>query len=481
MTLEPRPSSSSPLRDVRDQAREQARTLSAGLIAALGAGAGLLLVGLFVVLDYKFDQDPHRLFKLLLGAVAFAGILMRPKLGLFLLPIVTPFLPWVPPAPVPGLNPLNILLFSVFGMYALTRIIQQQPMWRNGRLGGIIIAMLIVAALSVVRGAAFPTGYSYDARDTGLGLFRSATTFAPYFIGFAMVAGPAERKRYGWAVVLGLALESIVTIMYGRSGSGGRAVGSFGQSNELGAFLAMFTVYCAALVPAVENWFQRVLLLGFSVTGTIALIFTLSRGSLVAFAAGLLVVAFRSSRVMLAIVVVAFATCPFWAPDYLVDRIMNSQVEVEGSDEVAMDTAALARIETWRSVLKVVEEHPLDGVGFGGLAYVLPEAGEALGLSEVKDSAHNTFLRMIGEMGILGIIVFIVLLWNCWRLAETGIRTATRRFDRGQAVALAAATVALAVSCAFGDRFFSVCVGANFWLACALVEDAVVERQEGRA
>ena len=75
-------------------------------------------------------------------------------------------------------------------------------------------------------------------------------TFAFYFLAFWMVRGAQDRRRMSWAIVIGLLAEAVVTIAYGRNGRGGRAVGSFGQSNELGAFLAMFTAFAAAQLPA---------------------------------------------------------------------------------------------------------------------------------------------------------------------------------------------------------------------------------------
>jgi hypothetical protein len=39
----------------------------------------------------------------------------------------------------------------------------------------------------------------------------------------------------------------------------------------------------------------------------------------------------------------------------------------------------------------------------------------------------------------------------------------------------------MAVSCAFGDRFFSILISGNFFIACALLDDLLRERREGAA
>ena len=477
MSTAPRPVESL-TREVRESARRQADRFSGGGGWALFASAAAMAVMLVViVLDYYFNQEPTRLIKVFAGATAFGAILMAPKYGLLVLPVAMPFLTWIPPLPVPGMNATNILLFSIFGMFALGHILARQPVFRPTRLGPWILALIALAGLSIVRGAAFPTGYSYNAGAAAIVLFRSAVTFATYFIVLAMTRGRAERRRVAWAVVLGLLAETLITIKFGRNGSGGRAVGSLGQSNELGGFLALFAVLPVALLPATRHWFGKTVLAATAVLSCFATVLTLSRGSLVALVVGLGVVAFRTSRLLTVLLAVVLVSSPLWAPDYLVDRIMESRQNVEGSDATTVDGATESRVETWRSILQVVGDHPLDGVGWTGLGYVLPDIGNAMGLEDVKDSSHNTYLRMLSEMGILGLLLFIVLLWKAWKLGDDTIRIARDPFDRALGVGACGAVASIAISCAFGDRFFGAVVAGNMWVYLAVVEDAWIENR----
>lgn len=457
----------------RAAARRQAPAVSGTLPALGGMAVVLFVMAAVILLDYTFDQDPHRILKVAIAVAAFGLILIVPKIGLLVLPVATPFLPWMPPTPLPGLNVLNLLLFSIFGTFAIGRMLQRRPLVPDNRLGGALALLVLVCALSVVRGAAFPTGYGFEGGVAGINVFRSATTFATYFIVLAMATGPADRGRVWWAVMIGLLVEAVVTLIYGRNGSGGRALGSIGQSNDLGAFLAMFAVPALAGVFGVKNAFGRVLLLGIFVVACMGVMLSLSRGSMLALVAGTLLVAWLSSRWALGVLVAALLFSPLWAPDYLKERITASSVEVEGSDEMAVDPAAEARLQTWQSILQVVAEHPIEGVGFTGLAYVLPEVGEGLGLEEVKESAHNTWLRMLSETGIIGLAVFTWLMWKCWSIGWQAMRRSRVAFDRALGVGLCGATLTLAINCAFGDRFFNVVIAGNFWILCALTEDAL--------
>lgn len=461
----------------RAAARRQAPALTGMLPAVGGMAVVLLVMAALIVLDYTFDQDPHRILKVAIGVAALGFILLVPKIGLLVLPVATPFLPWMPPTPLPGLNVLNLLLFSIFGTFAMGQMLQRRPLVPPNRLGGVLALLVAVCGLSIVRGAAFPTGYGFDGGLAGLTLFRAATTFAAYFIVLAMAKGPGDRRRVWWAVMVGMLVESVVTMIYGRNGSGGRALGSIGQSNDLGAFLAMFAVPALAGVFGVKNAFARLLLLGIFVVGCIGVMLSLSRGSMLALVIGTFLVAWLSSRWFTGVLLVALLFSPVWAPEYLKERIMASSVEVEGTDETAVDPAAEARLQTWASIMQVVAEHPLEGVGFTGLAYVLPEIGEGMGLEEVKESAHNTWLRMLSETGIVGLVVFAWLMWKCWAIGWQAMRRASLSLDRAIGIGLCGATLTMAVNCAFGDRFFNVVIAGNFWILCALAEDSVAESE----
>ena len=475
MTLEPLP------RDVTQRTRAEARTraqrLSGGLGVLPGVAITVLLMLVFIVLDYRFDQDPHRVLKVGLGALVLLGIVGFPKFGLLVFPLVVPVLPWIPPTPIPGLNAINVLLFTIFGSFALPRLLGGRPLFRTSLLGKLLGVLFLLCALSIVRGAAFPTGYTFDVRNAVFNLIRTGTSFLVYFFVLAMVSGPAERRRIWWAVMGGLMVESTLTILLGRNGPSGRAIGSIGQANELGAFLVVFAVALIAMLPAMRGLWTRVVLLATFGAASFGIVISVSRAAMIAYLVGLVIVALRTSRVMLFLIVLGALSAPLWIPDYVKDRISGSQVEVEGSDEVALDRSSEARLQTWQSILEVVKDHPLDGIGFTGLASVLPDIGSELGLDEARDAAHNTYLRVTGELGIIGLAVFAWLIVTCWRLGDRAVRIARNRFDRAIGVGVCAATVGMAISCAFGDRFFSVVIANGFWMLCALAQDAVFEQE----
>lgn len=479
MNAGPPLSSISAVDEAREGARRQAQSLSSSLLVVFGMIAAVVAMVLFAVLDYGFGQDPHRLVKIALGVALLAAIVMKPKMGLFFVPLLMPFILKLPKMPIPGVNTLNILMGTIFLSFALGRIVQHQPLLRNGVIGKRLLLLLLMNGLWIFRGLAFPTGYEYNPLQAGIELFRCFMTFMVYFVTLSMTRGERDRRMLMWGLVLGLLLESLVTIKMGRNYRM-RAAGTIDQPNDLGAYLAMFTPLCVALFFAVRGFAPRMLLLIAAAAGVFSEILTVSRGGILAMAVALGYVSLRSSRALTLFLVVALLTSPVWAPDYLKDRITGTQVADQSSDEVEFEGGTQDRIETWRTIATLVENHPLDGVGYMGLSYVLGSIGSTLPM-EIKDSAHNTYLRMLGELGLPGLLLFLWLLWTAWRLSLRAGRVAGDRFGRQMAIGYGAAVIALVISCMFGDRFYQVTIGGNFWVYSALITDLALEKQAGAA
>ncbi len=458
--------------EVRGAARREARRWAGAGPIVIATAIVVVFMTAFIILDYTFDQDPHRVIKVGLGLLALGLVMSRPHAGLLLLPVVTPFLTWVPPLPVPGLNALNVLLFGVFSSFAVAQVLAHRPLMRLGAVGPAILMLLGLAALSIVRGAAAPTGYGYNAANAFTQLVRSSSTFATYFIVLAMSRDAKDRRRITWAVLVGLGLEAFMTMRLGRNGSGSRATGSIGQANELGAYLALFSVVAAAIAVGARGWFGRLVAFGIFLLGGYGIMLSLSRGSMLAIVAGLGIVLWRLSRWALVLMVVALASAPLWVPDYVVERVNSSRVE-DQDENGALDPASEARIMTWRATIEVITHHPIDGVGFTGLQFVLPDVGAAMGLTDIKDSAHNTYLRMLSELGAFGLFLFVFVLWKVWRVSERAAKAARSRFDRAIAVGTGGAVVTMLVSCAFGDRFWSPVVVSSLWVMAAVTEDSL--------
>lgn len=72
------------------------------------------------------------------------------------------------------------------------------------------------------------------------------------------------------------------------------------------------------------------------------------------------------------------------------------------------ETSNNQRIEIWKASLESIKERPLLGVGIGNFPVVL---NQRIFLSRAGSSAHNIYLHIAAEMGILALVTTIWFLW----------------------------------------------------------------------
>jgi len=73
------------------------------------------------------------------------------------------------------------------------------------------------------------------------------------------------------------------------------------------------------------------------------------------------------------------------------------------------------RLQIWRETLISVSEHPFLGVGFGNFPTVLEEN---ISTSKMGSSAHSTYFDIASEIGIFGLIVFLLILIEILKTAR---------------------------------------------------------------
>jgi putative inorganic carbon (HCO3(-)) transporter len=116
-------------------------------------------------------------------------------------------------------------------------------------------------------------------------------------------------------------------------------------------------------------------------------------------------------------------------------------------------------------------DSPVFGVGFGTFDHLSIYYMADLGLQK-KLVAHNMYVQFFAELGILGIVTFLSILFLSFR---GGLRLRKKKpdqFSRGMAVAFLATVVSLAVANAFGNRFFNGTLTGYFWIFSALIFNA---------
>jgi O-antigen ligase len=98
--------------------------------------------------------------------------------------------------------------------------------------------------------------------------------------------------------------------------------------------------------------------------------------------------------------------------EYLYDKIMNNETYGTEVEE--------PRFIIWKSAMTIFKNNPFLGVGIGDVRTELAKEYERAGKTDMavsKPNAHNQFIEVLLETGIIGFIMFISLIFIMFRIA----------------------------------------------------------------
>jgi O-antigen ligase len=116
-------------------------------------------------------------------------------------------------------------------------------------------------------------------------------------------------------------------------------------------------------------------------------------------------------RLKLATTSVILAACIglMVASPHVRDRLAQARDEIATVDRASEGTPIGWRIVMWRNTWRMILDHPLLGVGLGGFqsGYAPYVQGVAGWRGQLTNDPHNQYLKLQGEMGILGLGTFL--------------------------------------------------------------------------
>ncbi len=240
-----------------------------------------------------------------------------------------------------------------------------------------------------------------------------------------------------------------------------RASGTYHNPNIFGTFLAVSILFMAGifLVPKLRWWKRCLLLLAIGL-GATALVITFSRGSWVALFVGVVALLFLAGKLRyLFYVAIAFCVAilivknyvPFAA--YIVERFYSifSLFAEFGADSRVSSTA---RVYFVIAGLKMFLAHPLLGVGWRGFPVVFQDyKPEGFPHWLPTRESHTLFATILAELGIVGMIAAIWVVWRILAFAFYHIKRMQDEYLRSVMIALVAIFVTFQVSLTFTGEF----------------------------
>jgi len=255
----------------------------------------------------------------------------------------------------------------------------------------------------------------------------------------------------------------------------GRVTVLFENSNVLAVYLVMIfpLILCSVLHSSGRN---RVLAFISSLSVFLCVIFTWSRGAWVALIFSVLlyflIYSKKTVRFLCSLIfIIPFAV--FLLPDNIVRRFMSI-------GDMA-DSSISYRVYTWKGTLNAIRENLFGGVGYGTETYrdIYPTYSYA-GM-EAAEHSHSLYLQLWFSLGIIGLIIFCVLMFLFVQQSLENIKIASDNQNRMQTAAVFCSVIAALIMGAFDYIWYNYRVFFVFWIMIALSSAyARVDRAERR-
>ena len=187
--------------------------------------------------------------------------------------------------------------------------------------------------------------------------------------------------------------------------------GPFVNKNHFAGFIGMIIPFSIGIALRARRLEKKIMFAFFGVTMTISLFFSLSRGGIISFFAGVLVFSLMvfmkgvSRKKLIPIVLFSLVLAIyllFLGVSPIIERF--SQSEVSG----------VQRLTAWQGALSAFRDYSLLGSGLGTFRYIF-KIYQPEGLYLYWTHAHNDYLELLLEFGIVGTVLVVIFLFTVLR------------------------------------------------------------------
>lgn len=380
--------------------------------AKLSVNAMWLIVGVFAVLIIAKTIADFRL--------VYLGILLLPLLIFLAIqkPVIFPFgvyVFFIPFDPISSITSGNIFtltkLLGILTMLILfVKGIVENKFIKPNRVA-IWWVLFILYGLLTVSWAINPEKV-INSIPTAMGLLIFYLLVASYQF------KKEDYETLKWFILLGGIVAAIV-VCYGYTIGKfyGRASLMFGDriANPNGVAIAMLIPLslCVEKLLRKNKKIVKVLYIISFALLVYAIIITGSRKALLGVGLILIVYQILSSKKMslsFVVIVIGIGIMQF-IPHYHLERW-----------GAAVETGAGGRLDIWYVGLQSLKKYWLSGAGLSNFPEAFTEhVYHSLNYVGIQRVAHNEYLKTIVELGIMGFMLFVIAIWNHYRLLQTRI------------------------------------------------------------
>lgn len=401
------------------------RKYSSFILIAIAVG---LITGIAVV----YINQPVYILLGLAGLLVFFVTIYSPQVGLLILVFISytrfsDILTEFHNAPSFAKPFLVLLVFSILIRWALTR---EMPKGWYAPL--IFLGLVLVTEFASVIYSPVPdrsmARLTDDIKDTIIALvvvmlMQTATAFRRVidmliYCGvflctlsvFQYLTGTYNTNYGGFAISLSHQIIGAVDDF--------RATGPLGDPNFFAQIVVVFVPISLERLFHEKNTINRMFAVLCLATSILTVIITYSRGGLIAMIIGVIVyfLFYPPKRNQVVVVIVAMIIGYSFLPRNYVERLMTLTMFFQDNSAARLNERSLqGRLSENLAALEMIKDKPFFGVGLNSYKYLFPTYSKKLGLALVatEREAHNTYLEILSETGIVGFLVFSLMFGSC--------------------------------------------------------------------
>ena len=240
----------------------------------------------------------------------------------------------------------------------------------------------------------------------------------------------------------------------------------YAGENGIATFEAEFMLFLLGLAAFEKRKGIKMAMWALVAFSSYCLLFSFSREAYAGILAGLVLLGLLKQRWLLLAVAVFFFTWQTVVPTSVKERVEMTY----NKDEQVLDDSAQDRVALWNDAMAMFRQNPLFGEGFDTYKYQHRVS--------IYTDTHNYFLKVMVEMGVVGLLFFLFILAKAARLGIRLWRTAQDPFLQSVGLGFALMMGCVFVVNFFGDRWLYIEVNGFLWvlLAC-VVRGLMIEEQ----
>ncbi len=335
---------------------------------------------------------------LLIGAFI---VLMKPEVGLLAVLLTLPFVP-------------TMVLVAVILYTSLCYFIKVLCGKRSLKFDLLDGAVLVFMVLMLVGGVV----------SASSGSLKPALVYTAFMLGYFLVVNLLRSKEWFMRGVFATVCSAAMVALYGLyqnffgvfdqvwhdtdmfSEIEGRVVSTFENPNVLAEYLIMVIPLMTALFIVGKG--PRMKVGGaFAIVVTVGcLVYTWSRGAWLGIIIGMLLFFLMYSKNTMALLLFGSVGIPF-LPFILPSSITSRFLSIGNLG----DSSTSYRVNIWRGVVNMAEDFWTSGIGVGNPPFAVVYPAYALSGIETAPHSHNLYLQILVELGVVGLAVFLTLLF----------------------------------------------------------------------